>query len=64
MKTYDFKSYMSNLNRVRFVELIDNCQAEMRMNSFRASLIVNPVTGLPYDAPSTGGLTPGHAAAV
>ena len=52
MSTYDFKSYVTNLNRVRFVELIDDCQAEIRMRSFRASLVVNPVTGHAYDAPA------------
>ena len=55
MQTFGFKSYLANLNRIRFVELIDSYQAELVMNSRQASLIFNPVTGLAYDAPSTIG---------
>ena len=63
MKTYDFKSYMANLNRVRLVELIDNCQAELRMTTFQASLVVNPITGLAYDVPSMCNSGSAHAEA-
>ena len=49
MQTFGFKPYLANLNRIRFIELIDNCQAELRLNSLQASLVVNPVTGLSYD---------------
>jgi hypothetical protein len=63
MQTFGFKSYLANLNRVRFIELIDNCQAELRSNSFQASLVVNPVTGLAYNAPSIIGTGREHVAA-
>ncbi len=62
MQRYDFKSYLSNLNRVNLVELIDNCQAELRFNTFRASLVQNPVTGLAYGTLSPSGATPAHSA--
>lgn len=52
MQTFGYKSYLANLNRIRFIELIDNCQAELRFNSLQASLVFNPVTGLAYDAPT------------
>ena len=63
MKCNAFQSYVSNLNRVRFIELIDNCQAELRLSSLRASLVVNPVTGLAYDPPSALQVSSAHAAA-
>lgn len=49
-----FKHYASNINRVRMVELIDHHQFELRARSLRASLIANPLTGLPYDAAQDG----------
>ncbi len=52
MQTFGFKSYLANLNRFRYLELIGDCHAEMRLKSCRASLVVNPVSGLAYDAPS------------
>ena len=64
MHTFGFKSYLANLNRIRFIELIDNCRAELTMNSFQASLVFNPVTGLAYDAPSTIGSGQEHVSAV
>jgi hypothetical protein len=50
----DFKHYTRNFNRVRMVELIDHHQFKLRTRSFRASLIANPLTGLPYDAAQDG----------
>ena len=63
MQTFGFKSYLANLNRIRVVELIDNYQAELVMNSRRASLIFNPVTGLAHDALSTIGSRQEHVSA-
>ncbi len=48
MGSRHFKSYVANINRVRFIEMIEACQRETSPRPFRASLIVNPVTGLPY----------------
>ena len=45
-----FKSYVNNLNRVRLAEMIDHHGLVHRSKSFRASLIANPLTGLPYYA--------------
>ena len=44
-----FKSYMANFNRIRMAELIDDLNADGNAEAFRASLVVNPRTGLPYD---------------
>jgi hypothetical protein len=63
MQTFGFKSYLANLNRIRFVELIDNCHAEIRLNSLQASLVINPVTGMAYDAPATNNTAPAFAVA-
>jgi hypothetical protein len=60
MRDY-YKSYVNNFNRVRLVELIDHHQCDLRTASFRASLIINPVTGLSYgteNALGSGDLAP------
>lgn len=44
-----FRSYVDNINRVHLIEMIEKHRRQSRGNTFRASLIVNPVTGLPYD---------------
>jgi hypothetical protein len=63
VQSINLKSYAANLNRFRYLELIDDCHAEMRSKSFRASLVVNPVTGLAYEAPSSIDTVPAHAVA-
>jgi hypothetical protein len=45
-----FRAYMNNFNRVRMVELIDYHNQALRTQKLRASLVVNPLTGLPYYA--------------
>lgn len=48
-----FRSYVETINRVHLIELIEAHGYKARGNTFRASLVVNPVTGLPYgDAPA------------
>jgi hypothetical protein len=44
-----FKSYIANINRIRMVELVEHFNLERRALNFRASLVVNPITGLPYE---------------
>ncbi|HXE02691.1 MAG TPA: hypothetical protein VN623_12160 [Hyphomicrobium sp.] len=46
--TQHFEAYVSNLNRVRLIELIDREAALMRHARARPSLIVNPLSGRPY----------------
>jgi hypothetical protein len=46
--TQHFQAYVSNLNRVRLIELIDREAALMRHARARPSLIVNPLSGRPY----------------
>jgi hypothetical protein len=43
-------SYVSNLNRVRLIELIDREAMLLRNARARASLIFNPLSGRPYVA--------------
>jgi hypothetical protein len=43
-----FQSYASNLYRVSLIELIDDQAAMLRRSQARPSLIVNPLSGLPY----------------
>ena len=50
MMNVHFKAYVDNLNRVRLAELIDHHAFYHRSKSFKASLIANPLTGLPYNA--------------
>lgn len=42
-----FKSYVSNLNRVRFAELIDHHAARIRHAKVRLSIVNNPPINLP-----------------
>jgi hypothetical protein len=48
--TQHFQAYVSNLNRVRLIELIDHEAALIRHARARPSLIVNPLSGRPYMA--------------
>lgn len=47
--TSHFKSYVANLNRIRMSELIERLSAERNAPAFKASIVVNPHTGVPYD---------------
>lgn len=51
MASKHFLDYVANINRIHLVELIEDCSLDHRRRAFRASLIENPVTGLPYAAP-------------
>ncbi|SFV32627.1 hypothetical protein [Hyphomicrobium facile] len=46
MSTY-FKSYVSNLNRVRLAELIDHHLARVRHGKVRLSIVINPLINQP-----------------
>lgn len=46
--TAHFRSYLSNLNRVRLVELVDHHATSLRHGRARPSLVVNPLSGLLY----------------
>ena len=46
MSTY-FKSYVSNLNRVRLAELIDHHAARIRHAKLRLSIVHNPLITQP-----------------
>ena len=48
--TQHFQAYVSNLNRVRLIELIDREAMLLRHARARASLIFNPLSGRPYGA--------------
>ena len=48
--TQHFQAYLSNLNRVRLIELIDREAMLLRHARARASLIFNPLSGRPYVA--------------
>jgi hypothetical protein len=48
--TQHFQAYVSNLNRVRLIELIDREAMLSRHARARASLIFNPLSGRPYVA--------------
>ena len=48
--TQHFQAYVSNLNRVRLIELIDREAMLLRNARARASLIFNPLSGQPYVA--------------
>ena len=48
--TQHFQAYVSNLNRVRLIELIDREAMLLRNARARASLIFNPLSGRPYVA--------------
>jgi hypothetical protein len=48
--TQHFQAYVSNLNRVRLIELIDREAMLLRHARARASLIFNPLSGRPYVA--------------
>jgi hypothetical protein len=53
--TPHFRSYVSNLQRVWFAELVDRQATRLRHSRARASLIVHPLTGLPYPDKADGG---------
>lgn len=44
-----FQNYVSNFNRVRLSEMIDFYARQTRIENARPSLVVNPLTALPYD---------------
>lgn len=44
-----FQNYVSNFNRVRLSEMIDFYARQTRLDNARPSLVVNPLTALPYD---------------
>ncbi|HVJ78355.1 MAG TPA: hypothetical protein VM620_11030 [Hyphomicrobium sp.] len=46
--TLYFRSYASNLNRVRLAEFVDQHVTLLRHERARPSLIVNPLNGQPY----------------
>jgi hypothetical protein len=48
--TQHFQAYVSNLNRVRLIELIDHEATRLRHARAKPSLIVNPLSGRPYSA--------------
>ena len=50
LMTQHFQAYVSNLNRVRLIELIDREAMLLRNARARASLIFNPLSGRPYVA--------------
>ena len=45
-----FNSYVANFNRIRMAELIERLSDERNAQAFKASIVVNPHTGRPYDA--------------
>ena len=54
---HHFKTYAQNLNRIHMAEMLDYHTVTLRRAEMRASLIISPVTGLPYEAkiePSLG----------
>ncbi|AGK58035.1 hypothetical protein HYPDE_31803 [Hyphomicrobium denitrificans 1NES1] len=53
--TPHFRSYVSNLLRIRFAELVDHHATVLRHGRARPSLIVHPLTGLPYPEKADGG---------
>jgi hypothetical protein len=50
LMTQYFQAYVSNLNRVRLIELIERQETLLRLARARASLIFNPLSGRPYVA--------------
>ena len=44
-----FQSYERNMRRQFWMNIIDAQTAQVRRETFRASLIANPVTGSPLD---------------
>lgn len=49
MGSRHFRNYVANINRIHLIEMIDACRECQEPRAFRASLIVNPRTGLPYE---------------
>lgn len=45
---HHFKTYAQNLNRIHMAEMLDYHTVTLRRAEMRASLIISPVTGLPY----------------
>lgn len=45
----NFLSYVHLINRIHLIEMIEANMLAYRKTQFRASLIVNPITGVPYD---------------
>jgi len=48
MGSTHFRNYVANINRIHLIEMIEACCERQNPRPFRASLIANPVTGLPY----------------
>jgi len=48
MGSAHFRNYVSMINRIHLVELIEVHTAQRTQPKFRASLVVNPLTGVPY----------------
>lgn len=43
-----FQDYVANINRVHLIEMIEAFNHQRSPRRFKASLVVNPVTGRPY----------------
>lgn len=43
-----FRSYVLNLRRIRLAELVDHHATRLRHSRARPSLVVHPLSGLPY----------------
>ena len=52
-----YQNYVSNFNRVRLSELIDYYALQSRIELARPSLVVNPLTSLPYGSNSEAPLS-------
>jgi hypothetical protein len=48
MGSHYFRDYVAMINRIHLVELVDAHAMKSQRPAFRASLIVNPLTGVPY----------------
>jgi hypothetical protein len=48
--TPHFQSYVSNLSRARIADIVDQQMTLLRHRQARLSLVVNPLSGLPYPA--------------
>lgn len=54
MGSSHFQKYVANINRIHLIELIESWRERQNPRPFRASLIANPLTGLPYSSSDTG----------
>jgi len=43
-----FQAYAKNLYRIGLIEMIDDLQQQSSRHAMRPSLVVNPVTEMPY----------------